>query len=235
MIKHVDSLPVFNADKISAAKILSQYKAFGKTNISPDFWIQEKDGEITAVISLYGSEITLYCKRGNLDEIWDFIRVISPKTVFTERENLISPCDTAIKHVFLKRLPPTENFVTTDIPLKVIFDKLLLGRDGDVTLPCFEEFCGDISHRLRHGGAVAVVKDYGAALSFLYEGGGIISGISVDKSYRSKGFGSKLLIEICELSGGNVFACTDEKNKEFYIKNGFSYTGDVLFLEMERK
>ncbi len=235
MIKYVDILPELTADKISLAKILSQYKAFGNTNISPDFWVQEKDGVITAVISLYGNELTLYCNNGDLEEIWDFIKVIHPKRVFTESENLITPCNAMAKQVFLKKLPLAKSLPLANVSLKELYDKLLLGSDGDVALPCFEDFLLDISHRLRHQGAVAIVKDYGAALSFLYEGGGIISGISVDKSYRSKGLGSKLLREICEVTGGNIFACTDEKNKEFYIKNGFSYIGNALYLEMERE
>ena len=235
MIKFADALPNFDAAKISAAKILSQYKAFGETKISPDFWIQETQGVVTAAISLYGGEMTLYCNNGNLEEIWEFIRVIGPKKVFTERENLIAPCNTQTKQVFLKMLPLKETVSATSVPLKELYDKLLLGSDGDVALPRFDDFCGDISHRLRHGGAVSILKDYGAALSFLYEGGGIVSGISVDAPYRKRGMGSQLLGEICEATGGNVFACTDEKNKDFYIKNGFSYIGKAVYLEMERK
>lgn len=235
MIKYVEELPEIYDNKISLAKILSQYKAFGNTKISPDFWIQENEGIITALFSLYGSEMTLYCTGGDLDEIWHFIKVINPERVFTEEENLTEPCNTCGKLVFLKSLPLNEGFRWVNPPLRELYDKLLLGTDGDVALPCFEDFCGDISHRLRHGGAVSIVKDYGAALSFLYEGGGIISGISVDKSYRERGFGSQLLGEICEVTGGNVFACTDEKNKDFYIKNGFSHIGKAVFLEMERK
>lgn len=235
MIKYVDKLPEICDDKISLAKILSQYKAFGNTKISPDFWIQENESVITAVLSLYGSEMTFYCKNGDLEEIWNFIKVISPKSVFTEKENLIDHCNATIKQVFLKKLPLAEEVSATETSLKELYDKLLLGQDGDVSLPCFENFCGDISHRLRHGGAAAIVKDYGAVLSFIYDGGGIISGISVDKSYRNNGFGSKLLGEICEATGGKVFACTDKQNKDFYIKNGFSHIGDAIYLEMERK
>ena len=234
MIKYADTLPEFEADKISLAKILSQYKAFGNTPISPGFWIQGTGGKVTAVISLYGHELTLYCKGGNLEEIWDFIRVIHPKRVFTEMENLMAPCDARIKQVFLKKLPVKEVLRGTEVSLKELYDRLLSGQDGDVSLPRFEDFCGDISHRLRHGGAVAIAKDFGAAISFLFEGGGIISGIAVDKACRGKGFGSKLLKEICKISGGDIFACTDESNKDFYIKNGFSYIGDAVYLEMER-
>ncbi|MBR6572676.1 MAG: GNAT family N-acetyltransferase [Clostridia bacterium] len=235
MIKYADKLPELCDNKISLAKILSLYKAFGNTKISPDFWIQENESVITAVLSLYGNEMTFYCNNGDLEEIWNFIRVISPKRVFTEKENLIDHCNATIKQVFLKNLPLKETVSATSVPLKKLYEKLLLGQDGDVSLPCFENFCGDISHRLRHNGAVSITKDFGAALSFIYDGGGIISGISVDKSHRNNGFGSKLLKEICEKTGGNIFACTDEKNKEFYIKNGFSYIGDIAYLEMERK
>jgi GNAT superfamily N-acetyltransferase len=165
--------------------------------------------------------MTLYCKDGNLEEIWDFIKVISPKRVFTEKENIARSCDLKVKQVFLKKLPIKEAVFTPNVSLKELYDKLLSGQDGDVALPSFENFCGDISHRLRHEGAVAILRDCGAALCFLFEGGGIISGISVDPTYRNKGFGSQLLNEVCEVTGGDIFACTNENNKEFYIKNGF--------------
>lgn len=235
MIKYVTALPEICDNKISLAKIFSQHQSFGGTKLSPDFWIQKTESLVTAVLSLYGGEMTLYCNNGDLDEIWDFIRVISPKRVFTEKENLINSYDTDTKRIFLKTLPLTEIYPSTNISLRELYNKLLFGQDGDVSLPCFDDFCGDVSHRLRHTGAVAIVNDFGAALSFIYKGGGIISGISVDKSCRNKGFGSTLLKEICQKTGGNIFACTNEQNKDFYIKNGFSYIGDAVYLEMERK
>ena len=108
MIKYADKLPELCDNKISLAKILSLYKAFGNTKISPDFWIQENESVITAVLSLYGNEMTFYCNNGDLEEIWNFIRVISPKRVFTEKENLIDHCNATIKQVFLKNLPLKE-------------------------------------------------------------------------------------------------------------------------------
>ena len=151
----------------------------------------------------------------------------------TEKENALFK-DFETKSVFLKEFPENKTFLENSVPLKELYDKLSLGLDGDVYLPSFEDFAPDISHRLRHGSGVALAKEYGAALCFTFDGGGIISGISVDKSFRRKGMGSKILNEISCLVGGKIFACTAKENQEFYIKNGFSHIGEAAIIEMER-
>lgn len=232
MIKYVHTLPCFKVNKISLAKILSLYNAFGGTSLAPDFWVQETEGQLTAALCLYGSEMTVYCENADTDEIRDFIKVTAPKSVFTEKENALFK-DFETKSVFLKEFPENKTFLENSVPLKELYDKLSLGLDGDIYLPSFENFAGDVSHRLRHGGGVALTKECGAALCFTFDGGGIISGISVDKNFRRNGEGSKILNEISCLAGGKIFACTGKQNEEFYIKNGFSHIGEAAIIEME--
>ncbi len=233
MIKYVKSLPDFKVDKISIAKILSLYRAFGGTSLAPDFWIQETEGKVSAVLCLYGSEMTVYCHNADLDEIRDFIKVISPKSVFTEKENALFKASN-LKSVFLREFSKSKTLAENNVSLKELYAGLSLGFDGDIYLPSFEAFAGDVSHRLRHGSGIAIAKDYGAALCFLFDGGGIINGIAVDKNFRHNGFGSKLLTEISSLAGGKIFACTERQNQDFYIKNGFSHIGEAAITEMER-
>ena len=233
MIRFVKTLPDLKANKISLAKILALYKAFGGTSLSPDFWVQESEGNLTAALCLYGSEMTVYCHNANLEELRDFIRVVSPKSVFTEKENVLFEAS-VLKAVFLKELPINTSFAENKAPLKDLYHKLCLGCDGDVCLPSFEVFAPDVSHRLRHNSASAITSDFGAALCFTFDGGGVISGISVDKNLRQKGLGSKMLNEISSLVGGKIFACTQKENQEFYIKNGFTLIGEAAIIEMER-
>ena len=99
----------------------------------------------------------------------------------------------------------------------------------NISLPSFEDFAADISHRLRHGGGAAILEDYGAALGFCCEGGGIINGISVKKQFRGQGLGHKLLDRLCSALGGDVYAATNG-GVDFYIKNGFTYLDDAVIV-----
>ena len=120
-----------------------------------------------------------------------------------------------------------------DFSLHTLYDRLSYGNDVDIHLPSFEIFAPDVSHRLRHGGAVAVVKDEGAALAFLYEGGGVMSGIALSAACRGKGLGKALLNELLTHIEGDFFVAANDINKEFYLRNGFTLSDKVCFGSLE--
>ena len=103
-----------------------------------------------------------------------------------------------------------------------------MGFDSDIALIPFSDFAGDLSHRLRHGGAVAVTGEKGGAVAFLCNKGGIINGIAVDKAFRRQGIGSRLLFKVCSYIEGDVFVCASEQNTDFYLKNGFELTDTAV-------
>ena len=102
-----------------------------------------------------------------------------------------------------------------------MYNGLKLGEDGDIDLPSFENFAADISHRLRHGAAIAALDDNSAALGFKCDKGAIVNGISVKRELRGRGLGGRILGELLSYSDGDILAAAEEKNTEFYIKNGF--------------
>ena len=81
----------------------------------------------------------------------------------------------------LKKGAKKTNLPKTDISLSALYTALKQGEDGDIELPVFDVFAPDLSHRLRHGGAVAELTEFGAAVAFTCEYGGIINGIAVKK------------------------------------------------------
>ena len=205
--------------------------AFEGSALAPDIWVQKQNNNITAVISRFGGRLYITANNADLEEIKEFINVMGFSEVFTEKETAESLGFNKFDEFTVLKKPVKGQADFCDIPsLKNLYAALKEGEDGDIVLPEFEFFAADISHRLRHGGAVALLEDFGAALAFKSEFGGIINGISVNKESRGQGFGGKLLKNICEYLNGDIFVCTNEKTAEFYIKNGFEPYGLAVLI-----
>lgn len=223
MIKLASDFEGFAPDKVSFAQILCLKSAFDGSVLEQDMWIQLNEDKITSVIAKNGGRLYICSDKPDVNELREFISVISPEEIFTEEGTsrlLRLDVIKSFSVMLLKRDAAAEK-CRRDVPLKTIFEGLSLGSDVDVSLPPFEDFAVDFSHRLRHGAAVCVVRDFGAAIAFTYPSGAVINGISVAKDMRHKGQGSLLLKELLKQISGSVFACCSDKNKEFYIKNGF--------------
>ena len=230
MIKKVTSLPIILIDCMSLARIYAQSNAFDGSTLENDFWVQENEEIITAILSMDGGSMNIYCDGADFSELREFVSALSPSVIFTEYENAAAlgmKCDRVrnmLKFQTEKTSDETNNFT-----LRELYDGLDNGSDVDIHLPSFEIFAPDVSHRLRHRGAVAVVKGYGAALAFTYSGGAVMSGIALSKDFRGKGLGKKLLLELLSQTHGDFFVAANDINKEFYLRNGFTLEGKVCF------
>ena len=224
-----EPLPCFSsASFMQTACLIS---AFEGSPLAADIWVQRVCGRICAVISRQGGRLNITAENPDFAELKDFISIIGFTEIFCEKsvaEGLgfkgFSEF-TVLKAAFSKSGKPQK-----DISLSSLYSALKWGEDGDVELPPFEIFAPDTSHRLRHGGAAAVLEEYGAALGFKCSFGGIISGISVKKEHRGLGLGGKLLKELCGLIGGEIFVCTSKGGADFYIKNGFNKCDTAVIL-----
>ncbi len=215
-----NSLPKIS--KVSFAATDCLVSAFGGSTLSPEVWLQTENGRTTAVISRFGGRVNLTYMGGDKTEIKDFLNVIGFSEIFCEKAVALNLGFKNFESftVLKKSVKKQKDFC--DIPpLRDLYNALLEGEDGDISLPAFEDFAADVSHRLRHGGAAALLKDFGAAVAFMGKYGAVINGIAVKKESRGKGLGSYLLNNICDYLNGEVFVCTNENAAEFYIKNGF--------------
>ncbi len=234
MIKKVTRLPALSVKDMSLAKIYAQDKAFGNSSLENDFWVQSNGDKITAVISMDGGSMNIWCDSPDYKELREFISVLSPAVIFTEYENaepLGIKCE-RIRNMLTFKTEKTAE-LSCDFILQELYDKLSLGSDVDIHLPSFEVFAPDVSHRLRHGGAVSTVSEYGAALAFLFDGGAVMSGIALSPEYRGKGLGKTLLLSLLSAIDGDFFVAANDINKNFYLKNGFTLKGSVCFGSLE--
>ena len=215
-----EALPFFS--KISFVQTSCLNAAYRGSALEPDIWVQRMNGRITAVISRLGGRLNITSKDADFEEIKKFIKIIGYTEIFCETDVALGlGFDSFEEFCVLKgQAKKTKDFC--DIPpLYDLYTALSWGEDGEISLPDFDIFAPDISHRLRHNSAVAVALDFGGGLALKCDDGSVISGISVKKEQRGRGLGSLLLCELLKYLEGEVFVCTDDKTARFYIKNGF--------------
>ncbi len=193
------------------------------------FWYQINDmGEITAVIGKFGSAVTVSHKSADMGELSNFIRFIgfselvcsqSLARLFGDsKAELINSVEKQIEseYKFLKEL--------TYLEFREIYDILESYGGEAVTLGDFEDWYVDISHRIRHGGAIAVLSEQGCGISLLTEDACIINGIAVKTEYRGKGYGRELLVRLGSAKPvtRSLAFCLDSE-LPFYKKCGYSF------------
>lgn len=224
-----EPLPLFKGIAFMQTACLK--KAFEGSSLAPDIWVQRVSGRWTSVISRWGGRLYVSADNADFDELKEFISVIGFSEIFCDKNTALSLGFSPDKEfsVLYKRCEKTEE--PGDIPsLSGLYEALKMGEDGDISLPPFEDFAADVSHRLRHGGGAAIVEDYGGALGFCSDTGGIINGISVKKEIRGQGFGKKMLNRLCSAIGGDIYVATSDNTAKFYIKNGFSAFGTAVII-----
>lgn len=214
------ALPPMEA-RASSVRITSLYEAYGCKYDFLRFFIQRDDKDsITAVLSLIDGCATLYCRAdADTDELIGFARAIGAKTIYSE---LPLPLTKAEHGVIMKKQSVGNKTKTEQIDLKALYDIL---SDAFV-MPEFSAWYPDISHRIRHGCAVAVSDCCGGAVMLLSSIGDMICGIAVKDELRGNGNGSKLLNTIEHYAcKGDIFALAEEQVAGFYENNGYVRTG----------
>lgn len=216
MIHLVTELPdIYDKNSAELLKIKCLFEAYSDIAL---FWSQQ--GADT-LISMLDSNMTIYAKNPDFDELKSFIDVIAPKSIFTDFKTA--------KNLGLK-INETASVLSRncDIPFKNSPDELksdeiynILNVEG-LTLPSFDSFAVDFCHRKNIGKLkiFAKAKTF-AAVSIDCEDVCLINGIA---SHR-KGQGSVALEGILSQNfGKTALACAKEEVKNFYIKNGFRET-----------
>lgn len=117
---------------------------------------------------------------------------------------------------------------------KILYEVISSCKSESFPVPDFEPFYLDISHRLRHNTAKAVllfengVPAACAVAAAVCKESALITAVAVKPEFRRKGLGKKAVETLCgKLSSKKIFLFRSEtENREFYEKLGFVPCGN---------
>lgn len=217
MISLVTVLPQINVSSVELIKIKCIYDAYSDTAL---FWVQD---ETKAVISMLDGNMVIYNRSAQLEELREFIDVLSPSSVFSDADTLTALFGAEFERVYVMGRVAEGKYFPSDKPTsKAVYE--LLGTDG-AELPPYEFFAVDFCHRINHGLAECFIKE-GECAAVLFKTGdyALLNGIVSLK----KGMGSIALSALMDrVSGKQILCCCRDTVQGFYIKNGFNRLYDA--------
>lgn len=214
MIVLTDTLPQIEADSAELIKIKCLYDAY-KNDDKVLFWCQDEE---KAIISMTDGNMIIYNRNADMEELKEFVDVLSPACVFSDYETLLGldrkPQERI--NIMYRNADVLSEREGDTLNSKEIYD--LLDVEG-LSLPEYPYFAVDYCRRLNMGGAsYFALRNKCAAITFNTGNYAIINGIAA----KQKGYGGIALKEILAKNlGKKLFVCCRDKVKGFYEKNGF--------------
>lgn len=215
MICLTDELSPINAPCAEAVKINCLFACYSDIAL---FWRQNNDA---AVISMLDGNMTVFNKSADLEELREFINIISPSSVFSDADTLTSLFGDSFHQVCVVR---SEHSFDSDIISDALSSNQvynLLDVDG-LSLPDYEHFAVDFCHRLNHGQLKYFGKKECYVALALSDGQAcLVNGIASHK----KGMGSIALHGVLsQFKNQLAIAVCEKELLPFYIKNNFYHS-----------
>lgn len=218
-----------------ACRIRCLYDSYSSYDNIARFYLQKNETDTTAVLSEYGGSITVYAKsNSDIDEIKAFIDLRGCGSVQGNIELLCQNGGICMKLSDRKKLyysdSPDIEFCMSEPDHKTIYDLMCKCEDEDFTLPSYEDFIVEFSHRHRHGTAkfCCIVSD-DRIVSFcmtaaLSDTCAVIGSVCTLPCYRKKGYAGKCISRLIQsLDNREIFVIRPvNKNESFYSKLGFT-------------
>lgn len=217
MISLVNKLPKITLPLAEVIKINCAYNSYSDVAL---FWVQNDNA---AVISMLDGNMTIYNNAADIEELKQFIKVISPQTVFSDANTLTSLFDNDFQRVFVMKSEHRFECKTPSDTVKSDEIYNLLNVKG-LELPPFEHFAVDFCHRL-NGGTLKyfAIKDKCAAIGISDGQAVLLNGIAS----HQKGMGSLALGGLLSQYNVTAVAVCQEQIMPFYLKNNFCYSYDA--------
>lgn len=220
MIKLITALPEIKNKRAEYIKIKNTFDTYSDIAL---FWSQEDK----IYISMLDGNMVILNLGGDLDELSAFLKVISPKSVFTDSE-------TAEKLGF-KGINAEAGFLEDNEEAEPLSDELSskeiynIFKSSGLPVPSYEPFAVDICLKLNRGTANFFgIKNTAVAVGLKADNLVLINGIASLK----KGMGSAVLRGLMSKNKGKTaVACFEEKVRGFYIKNNFTIKYSVTYWE----
>lgn len=251
MIKYVDmSLAddlksVCGDNNIYSCRIMCLFNSCGLNFDGIQFWVQYHNEIPVSAISKYNTDITvMLTDSSDITELAEFLKVIGFDSVLSDRVIFgDKPYSTGVIMALAK---DTGNFVenrifddckVTDNPnLNDVYELLSSCRDDDFSVPTYEDFILDTSHKLRHGTAeCSAVFCHNQCISYAMtvaqsDTCAIVGAVATDKKYRRRGIGSLCVRALCKkLQNKEILIMRNKnKNEKFYHSLGFENIGEFI-------
>lgn len=194
------------------------------------FWHQtDEAGKITAVICKFGSAVTVSMKEPNRKELMDFLMFIGFDELICDGSLTDGISGFAKEAIYAVEKACTRGInnlpCLTFSEYSAIYKLLNDSSSAAIEIGDFESWYVDISHRIRHGGAVAILWEQGCGIGLLSDDSVIVNGIAVEKAHRGKGCGKEILNCIENFGKTRSMAFCLQTELEFYKKCGYGITG----------
>lgn len=217
MISLVKEIPQLSLPLAEIVKINCTYNSYRDIAL---FWVQDTD---SAVISMLDGNMVIYNNHANIDELREFIGVISPLSVFSNADTLLSLFGNDFHKVCVMTC---KDKFTCDIQSDTLGScdvYRLLDVDG-LELPPYEHFAVDFCHRLNHGYLeYYALKEKCAAIGISDGQAVLVNGIAS----HQKGAGSLALRGLLSRYNITAIAVCNKDVVPFYLKNKFNHSYDA--------
>ncbi len=217
MISLVCEIPKLCLPYAEVVKINCNYNSYRDVAF---FWTQDGD---KAVISMLDGNMTIYNNCANIEELREFIGVISPQSVFSDADTLTALYGERFHRVCVVK---SEHNFACDIKSETLNSSeiyALLTAHG-LELPPYEYFAVDFCHRLNHGYLkYFALKQKCAAIGISDGQAVLVNGIAS----HQKGMGSVALGGLLSQYDCCALAVCEKEIMPFYLKNNFNYTYDA--------
>ncbi len=232
MIVKLDIFPseFFGVD-VFATKIECDYKAYSNYNFAQFFKAQDDNGNITAVISLIDGFMCISEKNNDITELKEFIAVLNPSGILcssTLAQKLNIKGET---FYIMERTKEGKNFdgFSEETFASAVYGDLLEFSEGELILPCRDNFVSDFSFKQRRGLSFAISNGKAMAAAFAVGENSIyIGAVATDKRYRNMRFGTKAVEAlIFTLKKHKIYLFCQDKNIPFYEKLDFNVIGQA--------
>ncbi len=214
MITLVNKIPKINTLSAEMVKIACLFDSY-KNDTSVMFWVQNTSD---AIISMTDGNMIIHNISADIEELKEFVDVLSPVCIFSDMDTLISigrnPNENI--NIMYRKCDITEKTDSDSLSSKEIYS--LLDVQG-LSLPEYPHFAVDYCKRLNRGFAdYFAIKETCAVITFNSGNNAIINGIASHK----KGYGTIALRAIIAKNyGKDLLVCCRNSVKGFYLKNGF--------------
>ncbi len=206
-----------------------------------EYWIQSDEQGACAGITRLDGSVTVCGMPPDMDELCAFLHAVGCRDIFIEAtagKQFDFPIHSEGLVMRLSQLADIQEDLNFNPPLEDVYTILASGEKA-ITLGEHDIWYADVSHRIRHGTASAVllsVNEKPAACAMVLAQDhetALLGGVAVLPEYRRRGLGRKVVAGLCytlQKEQKEVILCCDSSIKNFYEKLGFTAASEWVLL-----